>query len=144
MKKILPWILVIFPAFVFVQSLPFKFAGAPETQHIFGTIGAWFGSVGVHFLEQPFSSVGAYVTGGFEAIAAILLLVPRTRHWGALLGLMLLSGAIFFHIATPLGIAVQFPGTSAGDPTLFIMAVIAWLCCIVTLVMNTDRFSQSN
>ena len=50
MKRFLPWILVLFPAFVFVQSLPFKFTGAEVTQHIFGTIGAWFGSIGMGFL----------------------------------------------------------------------------------------------
>lgn len=140
MKKLLPWLLVLFPAFVFVQSLPFKFTGAPETQHIFGTIGTWFGSVGLNFLAQPFSDIGAYVTGAFEAVATVLLLVPRTRHFGALLGLALLSGAIFFHVATPLGIAVTFPGTEGGDPTLFIMAVIGWLCCAATLYLNRDRF----
>ncbi len=140
MKKYLPWILVIFPAFVFLQSLPFKFTGAEATQHIFGTIGAWFGSVGMDLLAQPFASSGAYVVGALEAVAAVLLLVPRTRHFGALFGLALLSGAIFFHVATPLGIAVTFPGSESADPSLFIMAVIAWLCCAATLYLNRDRF----
>lgn len=142
-KKLIPWLLVVFPAFVFLQSLPFKFTGATETQHIFGTIGAWFGSIGLDFLAQPFSDIGAYVFGAIEAVAAIMLLVPKTRHWGALLGLLLLSGAIFFHIATPLGIAVTFPGTTEGDPTLFIMAVVAWACCAATLYLNRERYAKN-
>ncbi len=141
MKKYLPWILVIFPAFVFLQSLPFKFTAAAPTQHIFGTIGAWFGTVGLDFLAQPFSDSGAYVVGALEAVAAVLLLVPRTRHYGAVLGLALLTGAIFFHVATPLGVAVTFPGSESADPSLFIMAVVAWLCCAATLYLNRDRFA---
>jgi hypothetical protein len=136
MKKFLPWILVLIPAFVFLQSLPFKFTGAAPTVHIFSTIGAWFDTVGLSFLASPFTNYGAYAVGSLEGIAAVLLLIPRTRGWGALLGLGLLSGAIFFHVATPLGVAVRFPGTDAGDPSLFIMAVIAWLCCAATLAMR--------
>lgn len=135
MKKILPWILVLFPAFVFVQSLPFKFSGAPETQHIFGTIGSWFGSLGIGFLERFFAGPGPYVFGVIEAAAAVLLLIPRTRQPGAILGLALLTGAIFFHVFTPLGIAVTFPGAGGGDPTLFVMAVIAWGCCLATVLL---------
>lgn len=136
MKKFLPWILVLVPAFVFLQSLPFKFAGAAPTVHIFSTIGAWFDSIGLTFLASPFTNYGAYAVGALEGAAAVLLLIPRTRTWGAVLGLALLSGAIFFHVATPLGVAVRFPGTDAGDPSLFIMAVAAWVCCAATLAMR--------
>ena len=31
MKKALPWILLLIPVAVFLQSLPFKFTGAKET-----------------------------------------------------------------------------------------------------------------
>jgi len=40
-RQILSWILVMIVVAVFLPSLPFKFSGAPETQHIFGTIGKW-------------------------------------------------------------------------------------------------------
>lgn len=139
MKKIVPWLLVIFPAFVFLQSLPFKFSGAPETQHIFGTIGAWFDAIGLGAVGQPFAANGAYVFGAIEAVTAILLLVPKTRVIGALVGAALLTGAIFFHVATPLGVAVTFPGTTGGDPTLFVMAVIAWICCAATIVLELRK-----
>ncbi len=51
MMKILKWVLSIFIAFVFIQSLFFKFTGSPETDFIFGTLGewsglAWFGKYG--------------------------------------------------------------------------------------------------
>ena len=142
MKKAVEWVLALFPAFVFGQSLPFKFTGAAETQHIFSTIGDWFGSVGLDFLASPFSSYGAYVVGAIEAVAMILLIIPKTRHVGALLGLAALAGAIFFHVATPLGINVTFPGSESGDPTLFVLAVIGAACCAITLYLNKGRFAR--
>lgn len=133
MKKIVPWVLAIIPALVFLQSLPFKFTGAAETQHIFGTIGSWFDSIGLSAIGGPFASFGAYAVGAIELVAAILLLIPKTRFVGALIGFVILSGALFFHLGTPLGVAVQMPGAESGDPTLFIMAVVAWLCLIATM-----------
>ena len=42
--KILPifsWAVVLWTAKVFLFSLPYKFTLHPDTQHIFGVIGAW-------------------------------------------------------------------------------------------------------
>ena len=136
MKKYLPWGLVAIPAIVFLMFLPAKFSGAPETQHIFSTIGAWFSSIGLSAIGEPLGSVGGYVIGAVELVAAILLIVPKTRAYGALLGAGILTGALFFHLFTPLGVAVNFPGESAGDPSLFVMAVVSWLCCIALIVMG--------
>jgi uncharacterized membrane protein YphA (DoxX/SURF4 family) len=55
-------------------------------------------------LAESFSIHGKTVTGIAELIAAILVLIPVTRVWGALVGLMAMSGAIFFHLFTPLGV----------------------------------------
>ncbi len=136
MKKYLPWLLVAVPVFVFVSSLPFKFSGAPDTQHIFGTIGEWITSIGLGAVGGPFVDYGAYVVGAFELLASILLIVPRTRLFGALLGTGLLAGAIFFHLFTPLGVAVQSPGTESGDPSLFVMAVLSFACCVALVYLS--------
>ncbi|MEM8547919.1 MAG: hypothetical protein AAGF46_07125 [Pseudomonadota bacterium] len=141
MKKALPWILVLIPVVVFVQSLPFKFSGAVETVHIFTTIGAWFDSIGLAAIGGPFAQYGAYGVGIAEIIASVLLLIPATRHWGALFGLGVLSGAIFFHVFTPLGVSVKFPGApEGGDPALFIMAVVAWSALLATVILNKDKY----
>ncbi len=141
MKKFLPWILVIIPVIVFLQSLPFKFSGAAETQHIFSTLGTWMSSIGLGAIGPAFTEYGAYGVGITELIAAVLLLLPATRHWGALLGLGVLSGAIFFHLFTPLGVFVKYPGAApGGDPVLFIMAVVAWLCLLVLVIRHKDRY----
>lgn len=39
-------VLVLYVAFVFIQSLVFKFADSPETQYIFGTLNEWTGGSG--------------------------------------------------------------------------------------------------
>ncbi len=141
MKKYAPWILVLIPVIVFLQSLPFKFSGAPETVHIFTTIGDWFNSIGLAAVGGPFAQFGAYGVGSAELIASVLLLIPATRHWGALFGFGVLSGALFFHLATPLGVAVKFPGAPVGgDPTLFVMAVVSWLCLLALVVMHWRRY----
>lgn len=143
MKKYLPWLLVALPAFVFLQSLPFKFSGAAETNYIFGTIGAWITSIGLGSAGDLFARYGAYGVGSLELVAAVLLIVPATRHWGALIGLGMLSGAIFFHLFTPLGVFVEFPGaTAGGDPTLFIMAVLAWSALLALVVIYRERFKR--
>lgn len=133
MNRALPWILVAIPTTVFLVFLPAKFSGAPETQHIFSTVGAWLGSIGLGALATPFSQYGGYLVGFVELIAAVLLLLPATRRLGAALGASVLSGALFLHLFTPLGVAVRFPGEPAGDPTLFIMAVMSWLACLVII-----------
>jgi hypothetical protein len=46
LRKYLPIILTLYIAFVFIQSLFFKFTNSPETQYIFGTLDAWGGSLG--------------------------------------------------------------------------------------------------
>jgi uncharacterized membrane protein YphA (DoxX/SURF4 family) len=133
MNRALPWILVAIPAAVFLVFLPAKFSGAVETQHIFATVGAWLGSIGLGALAASFGQYGGYLVGAVELTAAVLLLVPATRRIGAALGAAVLSGALFFHLFTPLGIAVKFPGEAAGDPTLFVLAVVSWACCLATL-----------
>ena len=51
-----------------------------------------------------------YLTGVGELAAAVLLLLPRTRLVGALVGLGLLVGAIGFHLSPWLGINVPTIG----------------------------------
>ena len=59
-------------------------------------------------LAESFSSHGGTVTEISERIAAILVLIPVTRARGALTGLMVMSGAIFFHLFTPLDVVRVF------------------------------------
>lgn len=89
------WIAQAVVAAILLQTLFFKFTGAPESVYIFSAVGM-----------EP---VGRYASGVAELAAAVLLLWPRRAWAGALLALAVISGAIFFHL-TKLGIEVQGDG----------------------------------
>ena len=88
--------LCLYVSVVFVQSLFFKFTGAPETVHIFGILAQWSG-IGL------FASIGAYSVGLVELLASCLLWT-KFRLFGAIMAVGTMSGAVFFHLFTPLGI----------------------------------------
>jgi hypothetical protein len=152
--KYVPIALSIFVAFVFLQSLIFKFAGfigepADITIYIFSTVGTWIASLGLEALGAAFTSYGGIVIGLAELTASILILITATRFWGALLGLGVMSGAIFFHVFTPLGL---FPYTdlqclTPGCPQevpLFFMAVAVWSICLYFLItLRHKLFNKS-
>ena len=135
MNRYLGWALAIIPAAIFMQSLFFKFSGSEETRIIFSTIGAWMADLPVlGNLASLFSTYGGVTVGSIELVAAILLLIPATRLWGALIGIIIISGAIFFHLGTPLGVdrIVDASGNTDGG-ALFYMACLVWICCAITL-----------
>jgi len=111
--KILDRILRIVAAVILVQTLYFKFTGAPESVFIFETLGA-----------EP---LGRYGSGIAEGIVVILLLLPRTVALGSLGGLVVMLGAILSHLG-PLGIEVMGDGG-----LLFSLACTVFGCCAVLL-----------
>lgn len=146
MKKVLPWVLVAYIAFVFVQSLFFKFAGSQETVIIFNTIADWMSGNGLlAWAAEPFRVYGGWAVGLTELLAAILLFVPRTRAIGASIALVVISGAIFFHLGTPLGInrVVDHAGNTDGG-VLFFMACGVWVASAVTLYLNRAQLGRGH
>lgn len=117
--KITLWILRIVAAVIFLQTLFFKFTASEESVYIFSTLGI-----------EPVGRIG---TGVIELIAVILLLIPRTTILGAILGLGTMMGAIFSHIFV-LGIEVKNDGG-----TLFILALLAFVCCALLLITNRRK-----
>lgn len=131
--RYLPWGLAVFIAIVFVQSLFFKFSNSFETQHIFGTIGEWMAGIGfLEFAAAGFAAYGGYTVGTVELIASILLLIRRTQALGAAIAFSVISGAIFFHLFTPLGVSVVINESGDRDGgQLFAMAVLVWIFSLV-------------
>jgi hypothetical protein len=108
----LSWLLRIVVAVILLQTLFFKFTGAPESIYIFTTVGA-----------EPW---GRYGSGVMELVAAALLLIPATAAIGALLAAGVGVGAVFSHL-TLLGIDVQGDGGllfGLGCVVLFGSAVV--------------------
>jgi hypothetical protein len=142
------WVLTAYVAFVFVQSLFFKFTGSPETVYIFqGKLDPWAASLGFPGLFAPGGLFSAQVIGVAEAIASILLLAGAARaRWrtlqvlGAALGLAVISGAIVFHLFTPLGIAVVNADGSSDGGELFILACGVWAACAGLLWLRRETW----
>jgi uncharacterized membrane protein YphA (DoxX/SURF4 family) len=111
-------------AFIFVQSLYFKFTGHAEAIHIFSTIGM-----------EPW---GRYLVGTSELLVAIMLFIPKTRLLASFGAIGLMIGAIGFHLFTPLGINVTWDGQSDGG-MLFGMAVTALLLSAITIALTAPR-----
>jgi hypothetical protein len=109
-KNIIIWGLKIIPAIIMLQTLYFKFSAAASSVRLFTILGM-----------EPWGRIGI---GVMELIASVLLLYPLSSGFGAIMGLGLMAGAIFFHI-TKLGINFD------GDPLLFIYAVIVFICCSI-------------
>jgi putative oxidoreductase len=103
-------------AAILLQTLYFKFTAAPESVHIFGTLGL-----------EPWGRIGSGVA---ELVASVLLLVPRTTALGALLALGVIGGAIASHL-TILGIVVLDDGGA-----LFALALAVFACSAVVLALH--------
>ena len=141
MKKVIPWLLPVFVAFVFIQSLFFKFSGSIETDIIFSTIGAWMSGISLLApLSDSFIQYGGITIGSIELIASILILLPKSRIWGAIIGILTMTGAIFFHLFTPLGVdrVVDAVGNTDGG-ILFYMACGVWLSCAALIFINKEQ-----
>ena len=107
--KHLPDAMAAFMAVIFLDSLRYKFTDHPKTQVIFGLLNDWAGSFGAAGLFAPTGLFSQYVIGSIELLASVLLIVglhPRFKHLqaaGALAGLLVMLGAVSFHLFTPLG-----------------------------------------
>jgi len=117
------WLLRIIPAIVMLQTLYFKFTAAPESVYIFSTLGM-----------EPAGRIGI---GCLELAASILLLIPRTSPFGALLGVGLMAGAIVSHL-TKLGIVLMDDGGY-----LFFLAILVFACCAALVFLWHKRVIHS-
>ncbi|HEY2349044.1 MAG TPA: DoxX family protein [Puia sp.] len=121
MRTVGIWILRLVPAIILLQTLYFKFTAQPESVQLFTRIGM-----------EPYGRIG---TGVLELVAAILILIPRYTGYGAILGLVMMTGALYFHL-TKIGI---FFG---GDALLFIYAVITFVCCASLIFIYKNRLEN--
>jgi hypothetical protein len=117
-----PWAVrlpAIAAAIILLQTLFFKFTGAPESVYIFTTLGM-----------EPVGRIGSGVA---ELAAAVLLAIPAWSWLGAALGVGIMSGAILSHL-TVLGIPVQGDGG-----LLFALAVTVFALCAWVLIQQRYR-----
>jgi hypothetical protein len=122
MKYFIERISAILAALLLLQTLFFKFTGAPESVYIFNQLGI-----------EPYGRIG---TGVLELIISGLLLFKRSSLIGGIMGLGVISGAILSHIFV-LGIEVQNDGGM-----LFMMALLVFVLCLITVILQKDKLWQ--
>jgi putative oxidoreductase len=114
--RALDWIVRLVAAGVLLQTLYFKFTGAPESVFIFSTLGM-----------EPWGRIGS---GIVELIASALLLWTPAAGIGGVLALALMTGALVSHLTT-LGIEIQGDGG-----LLFALACLVWICGAMTAFIH--------
>ena len=133
---------------IFLDSLRFKFTGHETPRHIFETLRDWSGI-------DLFYPAGPWIIGLAELSAALLVLgIPllillttrKSGHaalsqtLGGLLAVGVMSGAIVFHLFTPLGIetptAWEAGQPAEWSPALFIAACITWVAGAMLVLLR--------
>lgn len=116
-KPILSWILQIALAGLFLMAAIPKLTGDPMAAAMIDKlgVGSWAGPV----------------IGLSELAAAVLLLIPITVPYGAVLGFLILAGAIFSHL-TVLGISL---GPDDGG-SMFVMALVGLVVSMVLVYLR--------
>jgi hypothetical protein len=95
--RLLTWPAALFVACILLWYEKYKMTGHPGSTFLFTVLTDWLGFHG----HEKFMRIGV---GSAEIITSILIVIPATRLLGALGAVALMSGAIFFHLASPLGI----------------------------------------
>jgi uncharacterized membrane protein YphA (DoxX/SURF4 family) len=122
LPRLIAWAAALWIAAEFLWYLQYKLTGQTL---VFDILSAWSG-----IPEKPFRLFVA----GMEIVAAVLVLIPRTQAFGALFAFGIMSGAIFFHLATPLGVD---PYEDGGK--LFKEAVFTWCMALVVMAVRREE-----
>jgi len=125
--RVIPWVLALWIAYIFVWYLQYKFTGADGSVWLFTVLTDWLGVPGY---EKPMR-IGV---GSAELLAAILVLIRRTQVVGAAMSAGIMAGAIFFHVVSPLGID---PYGDGG--VLFKEACLVLIAALVILWLRRDE-----
>ena len=150
LKKLIIWGGGLFISAIFLDSLRFKFTGHETPEHIFTTLREWSG-IGLFFPAGP------WIIGLGELLASLLLtglpvillltnkpaLLARSQFLGALIAFGIMSGAIVFHLFTPLGIETPVEWAN-GEPTkfsaaLFYSACASWVLAVLIMFLRKDE-----
>jgi len=120
--RLLTWPAAFYIAGILLWYEQYKLTGNPGSVWLFTVLSDWLFIPGY---EKPFRLFVA----SMEIAASVLVVIPYTRMWSAALALGVMSGAIFFHVVSPLGIDPYHDGGA-----LFKEACTVWLCAVFILL----------
>ena len=114
LRTALPWALALWIAYIFVWYLQYKFFGHEGSVWLFTVLTDWLGFSG-------YEKVMRIGVGSAELGASALCLYRRTQLLGGLSATGIMTGAIFFHVVSPLGLDPYDDGA-----VLFKEALLVW------------------
>jgi len=123
------WAAAAYIAFIFLWYEQYKLLGDSGSVELFTTLTNWAGFPG----QEKVMRIGV---GTCEIIASLFLLVPAVQGLGGIGALMLMSGAIFFHLVTPLGVD---PYGDGG--VLFKEACSVWISALAIIWWRRDQLA---
>lgn len=121
--NLLAWMAAAWIAYELLWYEQFKLTGNEGSVYLFTILSDWLGTPGG---EKPFRLFVAAI----EIVASVLVLVPRTQAFGALFALGIMSGAIFFHTVSPLGIDPYGDGGTLFKEACFTWLMAAFVCFV--------------
>lgn len=116
-RHVVSWVLQVVVAAIMGFAALGKFSGAAEAVAAFETLG----------MEPE----GRYLIGTLEGLVALMMLLPFTAPWGAVLGWGVMTGALIGH-ATDLGFTGDAMPMAAA-------AVGTWLACTAIIALRHDQ-----
>ena len=121
-KNIFLWIIRLVPALILLQTLYFKFTGHPESVELFSKLNA-----------EPYGRIGV---GILELVAGILLILPTTTRFGAIISVGLMVGAIGSHLFV---IGIESNGDGGF---LFILALVVLFTSLLNIFIYRNELSS--
>lgn len=120
--RLLAWAAALWIAYEFLWYEQYKLAGPTL---VFDRLSDWSG-----IPEKPFRLFVA----SMEICAALLVLIPRTQVFGAAFAMGIMTGAVFFHLFTPLGVDPYGDGGM-----LFKEACFTWTMAALILLVRREE-----
>jgi uncharacterized membrane protein YphA (DoxX/SURF4 family) len=121
--KLLTWPAALWIAYELLWYEQFKLTGDEGSVALFTILSNWLGTPGG---EKPFRLLVA----SMEIAASILVVIPRTRLFGAVFTAGIMGGAIFFHTVSPLGIDPYNDGGKLFKEACFTFATALFIVAV--------------
>lgn len=121
--RLLTWPAALFIAGTLLWYEQYKLTGNEGSVYLFTILSDW---LFIHGYEKPFR----LFVGGMEIAASILVVIPPTRVFGAFFALGVMSGAIFFHLVSPLGIDPYHDGGALFKEALEVWSAAAFILIV--------------
>lgn len=125
--RLVPWALALWIAYIFIWYLQYKFLGHEGSVWLFTVLTDWLGFPG----HEKAMRVGV---GSMELLAGFLCLYRPAQSIGGALAAGIMTGAIFFHVVSPLGIDPYEDGA-----VLFKEAISVWCAGLLLLWLRRDE-----